>query len=49
MMQYLCDNLLENKLIDLCILFSETAKLSGDFSEILDNKKNVSYQHLMKV
>ena len=47
MMQYLCDNLLQNKLIDLCILFSETAKLSGDFSEILD--KNVLYQHLMKL
>ena len=39
MMQYLADNLLQNKLIDLCILFSETAHLSGDFSEILDKKQ----------
>ena len=47
MMQYLADNLLQNKLIDLCILFSETAKLSGDFSEILD--KNALSQHSMRV
>ena len=39
MMQYLADNLLQNKLIDLCILFSETAHLSGYFSEILDKKQ----------
>ena len=47
MMQYLADNLLQNKLIDLCILFSETAKLSGDFSEILD--KNAFLIISMKV
>ena len=35
LMQYLTNHFLENKLFDLCILFSETAKLSGDFSEIL--------------
>ena len=37
-MQYFTDNLLQNKLIDYCILYSETAHLSGDFSKILDKR-----------
>ena len=38
LMQYLTNHLLENELIDYCILFSETAHLSGDFSELLPKK-----------
>ena len=38
LMEYLTDNFLQNKLFDYVILFSETAHLSGDFSEILDKK-----------
>ena len=41
LMQYLTNHLLENELIDYCILFSETAHLSGDFSELLP-KKSIS-------
>ena len=38
LMEYLTDNFLQNKLFDYVILFSETAHLSGDFSDILDKK-----------
>ena len=38
LMEYLTDNFLQNKLFDYVILFSETAHLSGDFSETLDKK-----------